>query len=342
MAVPRLLGPKQRNRFRTIRSNRGAGAARDYRSKIADRKGISLNRVGGTQPSKPATSPDSERQRVLGPKQRKKFRRIRSNIGKPAARSFRRGIASKKGITLPGMQQPVADEVAEPTPDETQVEQGVEEPTVDPVITDENKEVLFPSMDGGREVTKSPFFDFQADEGQRRLERFYAARGHRDSEVEDEGMIRFLNELGAQEVARQSDVWQTEADRLERLLENQALRGERAGNTTFDQIFSLLNLMQQQNPMDYGYDATKELANIDQATAKQLAGILAEKYPRLSQFVSGGGGAQPVPEFVPPYPDSLSSLTPALLDAIANQGNSSGMSSSIGDMISSIISGLGK
>lgn len=175
--------------------------------------------------------------------------------------------------------------------------------------------VFFPSQQAfePQNYEGSPLYKFQQQEGTKALNRVLAKRGLLDSGAEIEANNRFQQALGAGEADKARGYAQQEADRYERMSQNEALRREREGGRASDNAFRWTDLMLRQNPMDYAFKGTGQYADTVGSEGKTMANYLQQLYTRAT---GGGGGGGPGP-FILPFPtgpdfsniDVLKSLT---------------------------------
>lgn len=177
----------------------------------------------------------------------------------------------------------------------------------------------------------SPLYQFQANEGQKRLDKMYAARGLTGSGAEIGGNTQFLNELGARESDRQQGVAQTEADRLYNFYQDEANRKERVGNEQFDRAYSLTDLALSQNPMQYTYGAAGDLANQYNQQGQINANYRKDRYGRVRGGGGGGGGGGYPAPFQAPFPTSPNFTGIDLQSPVLNQNSNFGWMSGLGE-----------
>lgn len=211
---------------------------------------------------------------------------------------------------------------------------------------------LFPSQ-GPLDVTASPAYTWGMKQGQTALDRYYAARGLRNSGIEDAGARDFTAQMQAQETDRWMQQRNSEADRLRDMITSEADRSERtalnretmdvnASNEQYDRLIQMLELMSRQSPMKEGYDALSNIGQMRLKGGKTIADYIAKNYPEYSSYVSGGGGSQPLPNFIPGFPGGPDTSSADILDTVTGgTGNVSNVSN-IGKIISGIIANMGK
>lgn len=184
-----------------------------------------------------------------------------------------------------------------------------------------------------RDMTQDPIYKFQKEQGLSELDQYLASKGLRQSGARDRAASRLIGQLGADAYGRQLNTAGAEADRFERMTQNESGRLERAGQNQFNNLMSVLQLGASQSPMAYGYDATENSANMANAQGKTLASFLSQLYPRYSG--GGGGGSMP---FIPPF---ASSPDFSAADYAAIQGGSRN-NAGWGNTISNLLGGLFK
>ena len=89
------------------------------------------------------------------------------------------------------------------------------------------------------------------------------------------------------------------ANRLMLLLQDQANRKERAGDTQWGRVNDLLGFMERQSPADEAFTATREGAALRERQGKVFQDSLEKLFQRIIPGSAGGGGGTP-PVFQPP------------------------------------------
>lgn len=174
---------------------------------------------------------------------------------------------------------------------------------VDPGVTQPGSaEGLFPSIRAFEPsyYEGSPLYQFQKREGERGLDRILSKRGLRDSGAEIQAYSDFNQELGGVESDKARGYAEKEADRLERIQQNESLRRERGENRAGDDMFRWTDMMLRQNPMEYAYGGTGKYADTVGRESEAIANFMRNNYPRAV----GGGGGGGVGPFVPPFPST--------------------------------------
>ncbi len=291
----------------------GAHAARQARLAAAKPAAPSFNgqatRPGATVP--PATGGGS----TLAPRQGSNFKVAGDLAGLEAQKAkLRPGATNRLGMVdqaIAGLQPQAASNGAAPIPPGGQMPNGEANSSFNDIIengmgnetgSNDIGNTLFPS---GRAFEPenyqgSPLYKFQQGEGEKSIRRALAKRGLLDSGAEIEAISDFNTELGAVESDKARSYADKEADRYERIQQNESLRRERGEGRAGDDMYRWTQLMLDQNPMDYAFSGTKEAAgNIDDSYSANAA-YLRERYPRA--FASGGGGGGGSGAYVPPFP----------------------------------------
>lgn len=160
-----------------------------------------------------------------------------------------------------------------------------------------NANALFPDerMFEFENYSGSPMYKFQQEQGLKALDKRLAATGQLGSGFQFENYNKFLNELGANEAERNSQITMRAADRLERMQENESQRRERAGNENWNRNYQLLSLMAAQNPMSYAFQGTQNLGDAYGGLGNRADSFYSDFYPRAS-----GGGGYIAPPYLPP------------------------------------------
>jgi len=334
--IPRVLNPTQRQRFQTIRQNRGVDAARTYRQGIAGQ----------------AQTPTPQVPRLLNDNQRQRFQTIRTNRGMEAADAFRNRVADRAGVAAAGQgasagvtglnpwQQRRYNQLSGLNPDRAAAflqkrggsvippaddAAGIEnlplpnmpaDPAVSPGMSEDNFRMLFPMGTTLDNYEASPLYKWALEQGQGELKKRMAASGLTGSGAEIEAGNRLNSALIAQEAERARSMSETQADRLERMLQNESLSQERAGNENWSRMRDVLSMGLGQNPAQLGYQASETQAGIKKSLADQISQILSQAYPRGG---GGGGGGSEMP-FVIPYPSSPDYTAADIMDVFGNAG----------------------
>lgn len=163
------------------------------------------------------------------------------------------------------------------------------------------------------QMEQDPIYKFQKEQGLSELDNYLASKGLRQSGARDRAASRLIGQLGSDAYKRQLDTAGTEADRYERMTNNESGRLERAGQNQFNNLMSVLNLSASQSPMAAGYSATDSSANNAMKQGGTLADFLGQMYKKSIASGGGGGGA-----YTAPFPGSPD-FTQA--DYAAMQGN---------------------
>ena len=187
-----------------------------------------------------------------------------------------------------------------------------------------------------------PTFDWEQEQGERALDRYYAAKGLTASGAEAEQNRRFQNELGATFrdraltlASEDAERRQRAADRFYTMLNNEADRAQRGEENQFDNYLRTMELLTAQSPLRYGYDAAAATADLGTQYGRDAADIIAQLYARPAPATGGGGGGGSIP-YIPPIPPAPSTTT---ADLIASQGAATTDSNLLGSGMD-LISGL--
>lgn len=162
---------------------------------------------------------------------------------------------------------------------------------------------LFPSIRAMEPANYegSPLYKFQQQQGEDRIKKLLNKRGLLNSGAEIEAISDFNTELGAVEADKARGYAEKEADRLERIQQNEALRRERGENRASDDRYRWTDLMLRQNPMEFAYGGMGKYGDTLGRESSAIANYLRNAYPRVSGGGGGGGGVGP---FIPPFPTS--------------------------------------
>lgn len=163
---------------------------------------------------------------------------------------------------------------------------------------------LFPSMRAfePENYEGSPMYKFQQQKGEESIRRSLAKRGLLDSGAEIEALADFNTELGAVESDKARGYADKEADRLERIQQNESLRRERGAGRSSDDLYRWTQMMLDQNPMDYAFSGTEKAAGNIGDSSSALAAYLRDRYPRSFPSGGGGGGGGGSGAYIPPFP----------------------------------------
>lgn len=187
--------------------------------------------------------------------------------------------------------------------------------------------VLFPSQQAFEptDYNGSPLYKWQQQEGQKALNAVLAKRGLLDSGAEIQADTNFQNQLGAQEADKARGYAQNEADRYERMSENEANRRTNNQNSADDNLYKWTSLLLGQNPMQYASQGTGDYATATGNEAKMIASYLPQLYAHAS---GGGGGGGPGP-FIPPFPSGPDDSGINEIGALMNGSSSNSGANSI-------------
>lgn len=178
-----------------------------------------------------------------------------------------------------------------------------------------------------KDITATPMYQFQKEQGMKDLNRLMAARGLTNSGAEIEANSKFLNQLGAQEAERAMGVAGTDAGRYDAQAQNEAVMGYNKGNDQWTRIMDLLNYSQRNNPYDSGVAANDKAAGLNIDRGQNMAGYLKDAYGRVIAN-PGPGGPGPMAPFIGPtrpMDNSMSSLYGLMNSGNTNNGLLSGI-----------------
>lgn len=164
-----------------------------------------------------------------------------------------------------------------------------------------NSMALFPSIRAMEpsNYMGSPLYDFQKQQGEKSINKLLAKRGLLGSGAEIEALSNFNTELGATEADKARGYAEKEADRLERIQQQEANRLMNRDDANFDRSYKWTDLMLRQNPMQYAMGGLDAYGSNIGKEAKTEADYYNQLYQRAVGGGGGGGGQQP---FIPPFP----------------------------------------
>lgn len=174
----------------------------------------------------------------------------------------------------------------------------------DPQATQEVANNLFPTerMFEPKNYQGSPLYQFQVQQGQKQLGRSLSARGLTNSGKGIEEELNIPLRAAAQDTDRMSRVAENNANRLQTMQENEAMRRERAGNTQWDRQFSLAELMSRESPWNAALEGLGSYGDITGEAGKAYANYLRNAFTRAIGGGRGGAGFTPKP--LPGAPDT--------------------------------------
>lgn len=230
------------------------------------------------------------------------------------------------GLTLDGATPPALPGATMPDP--STIPGAV---ASDPAFNDDYLAKLFPEakFSDPANVTGSPLYNWQLEQGQKAVDRSLARSGLLGSGAEVQANQNLASELSAKETERQRDFSQTEADRLQNLLQFEANRGLNAENSQWGRYMDMLNLMAGQSPMQYGYDAAGKQAGLATKWGNTMGNYKGNNYQRVPSSGGGGGPGQFIPPFASGPDYSQADLAAMLSGAGGNQSIASGITNAI-------------
>lgn len=167
----------------------------------------------------------------------------------------------------------------------------------------------------------SPLYDFQLKEGQKALNRRLSASGLLGSGRDIEAHGELATRLAASEADKSRDIAEREADRYYTMMQDESMRRERAGNSQFDRTMRVLETMLSQNPLQYGYGAATNMADMDLGEGRRRGNVVADLYPRHSIGAGSGYSAAPMPRYIAPFPDAPDFSGANMAQAVGNNAN---------------------
>lgn len=273
------------------------------------------------------------------------LQRQKSNLSKKLKSRESRGLQSptyqnkfkQVNRAIKGLGSQQAAPVATPPPVPTPAPTPQVNPTTDMGGNEEsslrNSMALFPSIRAmePQNYMGSPLYDFQKKKGEEAINRVLAKRGLLNSGAEIQAISDFNTELGATEADKARGYAEKEADRLERIQQQEANRLMNRDDANFDRTYKWTDLMLRQNPMQYAMGGLDAYGNNISKEAKTEADYYNQLYQRA---VGGGGGGGSKMPFIPPFP---SGPDYSQIDSLAALGGGS----SNNRFFNSILKGIG-
>ena len=184
---------------------------------------------------------------------------------------------------------------------------------------------LDPSAAGGfrgiedfmaKDITSSPAYQYRLGEGQKSLDRLYAARGLKGSGAEIGGNAKMINELTGTETDKAREFAMNNANRFDSQAQNFANNKLQSDQQAWGRISDTLGFMERQNPMQYADSASKAMSDYMINQGKTAANYNNNSYTRATGG-GGGGGGMNKPAYLPP------TVTPSNnnINLINNAGN---------------------
>lgn len=213
---------------------------------------------------------------------------------------------------------PVQNAVPQPTPP-TPIN-----PPVPPQVSAEDQQrtanTLFPTerMFEPQNYEGSPLYQFQVKQGQDQLGKSLASRGLTNSGYGITQEVNIPMQAAAQDTDRMTQVATGNANRLQTMQENEAMRKERAGNEQWNRNYSLAQLMADQSPWNAAISGLGSTADTTTAAGSAYSNYLRDAYQRMISGGGGGGGFNPTA--LPGGPD-YSNINLAALNGNTNSGN---------------------
>lgn len=149
------------------------------------------------------------------------------------------------------------------------------------------------------DVQSSPMFNYRLKQGQQQLDARLAAQGLSGSGAQIRQDLDLVNGLTADETERAMNLAKGEADRYERIAQNQSEMGLRREENQTRNMFDLTRLYLDQNPMQFAYQGTQQYGKATDERGANNARVVRDSYGRV---YSRGGGTPPV--YDPGYPSA--------------------------------------
>ena len=300
-----------------------------------------------TAAAKPPAVSDDDMLRFLHSKDPKSLTQRYTHDQLVAAYTKLKGGTAPAG-TPPAASQPGGNDTATPTPpadtsggaggSTTTTTTGADTTSTptgpDPAMVSKLMQALFPS-NANLDVTASPTYQWQLNQGQKALDAKLAAMGLSDSGAALQAQNELSARVGADEATRQTQERQTQAGRLLDLLRYNQDSQQGQSNEQWDRIYQMLGLMAQQNPVPAGADAAGGLASTTTAQGTATSKIIADLFNRIVAG-GGGGGVGAAPQYTPPFPSGPdTSNVDALKIKYGGQGGNDW-----GSLLSSVLAGF--
>ena len=206
---------------------------------------------------------------------------------------------------------------------------------------------LFPELYNftASQVENSPFYQNRINKAREDIMKSTAARGLFNSGAALQLESDSANQIRGEEMERAKDIAMQGANRLERILTNDAERAyqgdqaaadrfkdisffnadrsDKLGQNQFDNMYKLMDMYMSNSPLSTGYDATGQQAQLTTNYGNNIANSQQQNYARPTTGVRTGGGVSF--NAPPPTRDNtimdIANLSKQQQDIIANANN---------------------
>lgn len=180
-------------------------------------------------------------------------------------------------------------------------------------------------------IEASPLYQWRLQEGQKALDSQLAAQGLTGSGKQIKEAVGLTNQLSAEELDRATKLAQDEANRYERVTQNQADFAAGREDAQTGNLFRLASMYLDQNPMNYALQGTNQYANTLGQQGNNNANVRADNYRRVS-----GGARGPAPVYDPGYPSGPNYSQSNIIQAGNGYSNTRGWSNALSNFLGSL------
>ncbi len=160
-----------------------------------------------------------------------------------------------------------------------------------------------------QDITADPIYNWQKQQGMKSLDQYMASRGLTNSSYEGDQTRNFINQLGADQAARMTDiaktdssqgnqfnlakygsdlgVQQAEANRLAQLQKGESDRQYAVGNDNWNRLMQVMGLLSAASPVAAGNNALSGLSSI----LSSMAGLTSDAYGKIGLIPSSGSSS---------------------------------------------------
>jgi hypothetical protein len=184
-----------------------------------------------------------------------------------------------------------------------------------------------------------PLLDYTQGRQDKQMEQYFASRGLTGSGFEaqqfqdaNSQLQGNFNKMAMDYAENDMSRRQQAADRLYGLMRDEADRAQRGEEHQWQKMYDSLNLMAQQSPLQYGYDAASTSAQLANQHGENIGALLSSQYPQMPP-TSAFPGPGPMPPYVPPLTPP-SNTTGQFYETVGNQASTGQDISAIWNIIS--------
>lgn len=187
------------------------------------------------------------------------------------------------------------------------------------------------------DITASPFYKFQQEEGEEAIGRALSSTGHRLGGARVKAVSDFSSKLLGEETERQRSDVRGRVSNIMNLALEDARAQERISNEDFNRVLQLIDRFTKNDPTAEAIQAGGASADLFAGLGRTEMDVLKQMFARPTLGVGPAGSAGSAPPYIQPFPSAPDMSDLAIIAELAGQGNRDSTSNLLSEFIAGLL-----